>query len=551
MPALNWLDRAIGYVAPRAALKRVHARSVLEQVSGGKRFYDGARRDGGLIGARSTATAEALAAGAALRDNARALVRNNEHATKALDSWASHAAPISARAQRPGDPRTTNKRWLEPIDTLWWEWCQTAAHDGNATFDALQAVGVRTLIESGEYLLRRIDRPASFGLPLPFQIQLMEPDYLDDSQDRALDNGNIILGGIEHDRRGRRVAYWLHTEHPGASRVFTRLTPRSVRVPADQVAHVFEPRRPDQVRGVSWFAPALVRINHLSQYDEAELVRKKIEACFVAFVSTDAEGIEETLGQTKSERTADGERIETFEPGQIHYSTSPRQVQFGEPKAVGGYADYVRVQDRRCAAALGMTYELWTGDLSQVNFSSARMGVLQFRARVKQVQNTVLIPRGCDPVWRWFVEWGQATDRIPAGTIWSRWAPPQWESVQPLDDAAEELMRMRAGTLTGPEALARRGYDWMETLDELQQWNAEIDRRGIMLDSDPRNLTKSGVSQSAEEPAEPIDMAGEDEPTPPAEANGRAYRNGHRAAPDTLRLADSLIAKRRSEERPH
>lgn len=553
MASLNWLDRAIGYVAPRTALKRVHARSVLDEIAAGRRRYEGARRDGRFISSRSDATSEALAAGASLRENARDLVRNNTLAGKALDSWASHAAPISARAQIQGIDRRQAKALHEPIDTLWWEWCQRASYDGTMTFDAMQALGVRSLIENGEYLLRRIDRPRSFKLPVPFQLQFMEPDYLDVSQDRAIPEGNIIIGGIEHDRQGRRVAYWLHTEHPGSARVFTRLAPRSVRVPADQITHVYEPRRFDQVRGISWFAPALIRLRHLDEYDEAELVRKKIEACFVAFVSTDAEGIDETLGQTKAEKTPDGERIETFEPGQIHYSTTPRQVQFGEPKAVGGYPEYVRVQDRRCAAALSMTYELWTGDLSQVNFSSARMGVLQFRARVRQVQNTVLIPKGCDPVWNWFVDHGQAAGLLPMRTIWSRWAPPQWESVQPLDDATEEMMRARTGSLSMPEALAKRGYDWMETLDEIEQWNTELDRRGIRLDSDPRNLTKSGVVQAAATETASVDEtdpAADEAEEGPGEARARNSRrvNGHH---DTLRLAQSLIARREAEERPH
>lgn len=558
MTELNWLDRAIGYVAPRTALRRVHARSVLQGVAVQRRRYEAAR-SGRVIGSRADATGEVLAAGAALREAARDLVRNNSFAAKALDSWAAHAAPIAARAQIPGVQRRQAKRLHDPIDTLWWEWAQRAAAEGDGTFDALQAAGVRALIRDGGYIIRRRDRPASFKLPIPFQLQFLELDYLDGNQDRSLDNGDVIVGGIQFDKRKRRRGYWLHTEHPGASRVFTRLAPRSVFVPADEVAHVFESHRFDQVTGASWFAPAIVKIKDLDEYDEAELVRKKIEACFVAFVSGDADSMGETLGPSGTDES--GNRVESFEPGMITYSDTPRQVTFGEPKAVGGYPDYVRVQHRACAAALGLTYELWTGDLSQVNFSSARMGLLQFRARVKQVQDTVLIPRSCQPVWNWFVEYAQGLGLAPQGTIWARWSPPEWESVQPLDDATTEALRLRNGTLTGPEALSRRGYDWLETLDEHEQWYSELDRRGLVFDSDPRQVSKAGLLQpqvaepAPAQPNEPPEDANDPEADDeaPDEAGARRRSNGHalNGNSDVLRLAQNLIARRNAEERPH
>ena len=85
----------------------------------------------------------------------------------------------------------------------------------------------------------------------------------------------------------------------------------SHRVPADRVLHLFERLRPGQVRGVPWFAPVMLKLRDLDAYDEAELVRKKIEACFAAFVTGVQD--EETLGKARTE--ADGARIETFEPG--------------------------------------------------------------------------------------------------------------------------------------------------------------------------------------------------------------------------------------------
>jgi capsid protein len=44
-----------------------------------------------------------------------------------------------------------------------------------------------------------------------------------------------------------------------------------MRVPSDDVMHLFRPLRPGQLRGVPWLANALVRLWELDQYDDAEL----------------------------------------------------------------------------------------------------------------------------------------------------------------------------------------------------------------------------------------------------------------------------------------
>ena len=57
----------------------------------------------------------------------------------------------------------------------------------------------------------------------------------------------------------------------------------------------------------------------------------------------------------------------------------------------------MRVQLHAIAAALDLPYELLTGDLSQVNFSSARVGLIEFRRRVRQIQKQVIVPQLCLP----------------------------------------------------------------------------------------------------------------------------------------------------------
>ena len=303
-------------------------------------------------------------------------------------------------------------RSAKQADRLWLDFAATADADGLTDFAGLQALIVRGLVESGEVLVRLRERRTEDGLPVPLQLQVLEADHLDSWKTGELADGGFILQGIEFDALGRRRAYWLYPTHPGDGRGGLV----SHRVPADRVLHLFERLRPGQVRGVPWFAPVMLKLRDLDAYDEAELVRKKIEACFAAFVTGVQD--EETLGKARTE--PDGARIETFEPGMIEYLEPGRDVKFASPSASGGYAEYMRMQLHAVAAGVGLTYELLTGDLSQVNYSSIRAGLIEFRRRMEALQWQLLVPGLCQPVWRRFVLAAQAAGKLPDGDIGCR-----------------------------------------------------------------------------------------------------------------------------------
>jgi lambda family phage portal protein len=506
---VNPLDRAIGWLAPRAAVKRAQARALLE--AEGKRFEAAkAARDGDWmpLGAGPDPTSDVIAAGYELRAAARELEQNDPLAVSGLAHWASHSGPISARAQVPGISGPEAKSIHDPIDTLWWEQCQRMGADGETVEEMLQTQVVRAMIRDGEVLARRIDRDSSYDLPLPFQVQLLEAEFLDQSRDRALDDGGLILGGIRFDRRGKRISYILHREHPGPNRVLTRRSLDPVEVPADQIAHIYEPITYGLQRGITWFAPVIMTARDLGDYNRAERKRKMIQACYAAFVHGFNE-TDETVGPTVTD--SQGRTIETVYPGMIAYVRGAGgQVQFGDPKGTGGYAEYMRDQRHSYAAGLHLTYELLTGDLSQVSYISGRLGLQGFKRRVSQVQRTVIIPRYCERLWGWFIAYGQALGKVRPGTVWSRWTPPRWETIQPLEDAQADELEIKMGTLSPQEALAKRGIDPLEYLDEVEQWVAELKRRKLefMLPALFESMLSSAPAPAPTAPPQPGARAG-------------------------------------------
>ncbi len=488
---MNLLDRAIGLVAPQAALRRAQARAAMAMLA---RSYEGARigrRTEGWVVAGTSANAEIGTALVRLRDRARDLVRNNPYAAKAVSAVVSNlvGTGIMPRA-RSGDGAIN-----EMADRLWARFAETCDADGLTDFSGLKALIVRTLVESGECLVRIRERRVEDGLPVPLQLQLLEPDHLDASKTGEAPGGGFVIQGVEFDTLGRRRAYWLYPVHPGEVAMFRRASLVSQPVPAASVLHLFDRLRPGQVRGVPWFAPVILKLRDLDEYDDAELVRKKIEACFAAFVTGSDD--EETLGRATSD--ADGRRVESFEPGMIEYLSPGKDVKFATPSHAGGYGEYMRVQLHAIAAGVGLTYELLTGDLSQVNYSSIRAGLIEFRRRMEALQWQLLVPGLCRPVWQRFIATSQAIGALPADPIDAEWTAPRFEAVDPLKDIQADILAVRAGLMTLKEAVARQGYDPAHVLAEIAATNAELDGLGIVLDTDPRKATKTGAPKPIEE----------------------------------------------------
>jgi lambda family phage portal protein len=510
MPA-NWLDRAIASVAPRTTARRVLAREAFDTLT---RSYDGAakgRRTEGWRTAGSSADTEIAIAGALLRDRMRDLGRNNPHAAKAVSVLVNNivGAGIMPRAAS-GKERLDRK-----VDDLFARWATACDADGQLDFYGLQTLICREMVEAGEVLVRRRPRRASDGLPVPLQLQVLEADHLDASRNGPLAStgaggggagsgngagsaGGRLVQGIEFDLLGRRRAYWLHAEHPGDTWGALRGGAGSYPVPASEIAHVYEKAR-TQARGVPWGAPVIRALRDLDDYEVAEIVRKKTEACVTAIVVGDDETQQ---GIAPAVVDADGNRVEQFEPGLIAYARGGKDIRFNQPAATGGYAEYRRASLHTISAGFRVPYELLTGDLSQVNYSSIRAGLVEFRRMIDAVQWQLFIPMCCAPLWRWFTEAAWAAGLIPTPEVPVEWSPPKFEAVDPQKEAAAQLLAIRSGTMTLAEVIARQGRNPDAVLAEIAATNAKLDALGLVLDSDPRKVTKTGILQGAKGAAE-------------------------------------------------
>jgi lambda family phage portal protein len=483
----NFLDRIVGYINPKAGQERVRSRLIMEMLD--KRSYEGAavgRRTDGWTKWNGSARAATESAIERLRIRSRDLTRNNPYAAKALFVITNNVVGTGivprAIAGKRGN-RATN------VMDMWRAWAESTECDADGLHDfyGLQALVMRTVAESGECLIRRRWRRTSDGLTLPLQLQVLEPDFIDTSKDmlQPAADGTQLIQGIKFDALGKRTAYMLYNQHPGDNQSLKRL--ESSEVAAEDIIHVFRVDRPGQVRGVPWPAPVILRLRDFDDYEDAQLLRQKLAACYTAFVKDTDAG---SLGPDGKQRSIS----ETLEPGIIEILPPGKEIEFANPPGVTGYAEYATTTLRSIAAGYGVTYEAMTGDLSTVNFSSGRMGWLEFHRNVEAWRWNMLIPRMCDGSWAWFMEAASINGaRVEGVTV--QWTPPRREMIDPVAETRAAREAVRAGFLTLPEALRQTGQDPDLVLEEYAETAKKLDELGLVLESDPRRTTQSGQAQ--------------------------------------------------------
>lgn len=465
---MNVIDTLIGWVNPAAGVRRFQARQALQHV----RAYEGAKRTRKTAGWNTTgssANAENLMALPVLWARSRDLTRNNPWCKKAIGSWVDDSIGTGIRLGIDDK---------HPASKTWHEWAQSPQCDADGLSDlyGIQALAARTMWESGAVIIRRRWRRPSDGLAVPMQLQVLEPDYLDHNKTEETKTG-YILGGVQFDKLGRRTGYWLYDQHPGeALRLGVILQSRFV--PAEDVIYAFKRLRAGQIHGVPELAPVILRARDLDDYEDAEITRKKIEACFSVFITG-----EDTGQSNLSTPDGKGRPVERVSPGMIKRLNLGESVSFAQPTATSGYADFLRAGHRAMAAGTGQTYEQLSGDLSQVNYASSRAGMLPYRRSVEAWQWLTFVPMVCQRIVGWYNEAADLVGKraIPSGT---EWTTPRFDWVDPVKDMKGELLKVAAGVQSFSELQRRLGNQPGKVLAELAADWQKLRDAGIPISLD-------------------------------------------------------------------
>lgn len=422
-----------------------------------------------------------------IRDRSRDASRNDWSGAASAQRWTTNIVGIGIV---PRWKRVTSRERKQQLVDLWNDWCATADADGVLSFYGLQTLAVRSWFESGEVFVRLRPRVPESGLPVPLQVQLIEADYvpmLDADQWPGLPAGNTIRQGIERNRYGRRIAYWMYRDHPGDSAGAIDAD-RLVRVAASQVLHVFEPTRPGQLRGVPALATVLARLRNIGDYDDAVLERQKLANLFVAWIKRtlpSTSDIEyDSLTGLPTFYDADGAPMPSLEPGMTQELQPGEDVVFANPPEAGTtYSDYMRTQHLGTAAAAGLPYEILSGDIKEISDRTLRVLINEFRRLAEQRQWQVVIPMLCQPVMNAWTEAASLVGLVAADEVDAvrrvEWAPHGWAYIHPVQDVQGKKLEVEAGFRSRSSVIAERGDDPEEVDNETADDNARAERLGI------------------------------------------------------------------------
>lgn len=458
-------------MSPRAGVRRLQARAAEQTLL----TYDAVRserRQGGWSTTGNSGNAEMGPALAKLRANSRDMDQNNPYAKKAKRRRSKRVVGYGITPQAQSGDAELDK----VIDRRWKQWVRQCASDRRMNFYGAQQLIVETEFLSGEVLVRLWDRRASDGLAVPFQIQILEPDYLDTAKTQTLDGGRYIIQGVQFDALGRIEGYWLFGQHPGevtltSSRAFT-----SSLVPADLVLHHAQPERPGDVRAVPRMAVTLSKLRDIAEYADAEIVRKKVTACMVGSIETpETEAL--TAGAVTTD--SDGKRVEEFRPGMMLYPPPGGKTNFFAPPDSGDFAAHKKTELREVAAGLDVPYVVLAEDLSDVNYSSFRGGAIDERDGVEQYRCNWLIPQVLDPIWEKFCRVLYLIGEIPSPDVLVKWNPPPFDLLDRLEEAKADEKELGLGKVTWPQLVGNQGLDPEEQIAQIETWKDRLEAAGV------------------------------------------------------------------------
>ena len=447
-----------------------------------------------------------------LTARARWLGRNNPWCIQAGETWVDNliGEGIKTFAAVKDDKGKLVEDWNKLADESFKYWMDQADLAGRMHWYQMTRTCLFQCIETGDGIMveTAVNEP---GRVAPMAYQLIEPDQIDCSRDRpAGENSNRIERGIEFDDYGRRVAYYILSNHPGST--FSTFS-RSERVPASRVIHLFRAKRASQTRGVSWYAPIVTTLWDSYEYMQHEISAAKIQSFFVYMLKRD-QGADAGFGFT-DENMEDtpvdefGNKQAPLGPGIGLYggpNDSLDVIQSARPN--GNAVPWLKFMLQMMGQGVGLSYPRFTGDFSETNFSSARAADLQDRKRFIPAQawhayyvDTEVRRR----VTRQTILLGDLP--IPSGGVtrfqrneakWlaTKYRAPGWKYVDPQKQVEASKAAIGAGLSTWEIELSEIGEDRDEVFSQLADEIKLAKSLGIPLENVFQPITKPASSSS-------------------------------------------------------
>lgn len=433
--------------------------------------------------------------GRALRARARQVSSNTPYGAKFVSMCVSNVCgpqPFRFQAKTKFGSGKFDVQANAKLESEWTAWGRPGRCDleGRLSFADMQRLVVRSLAVDGEALVRIVE--GSQAGPWGIQLQVLDVDRLDENKNKILPDGNVIIAGVEIDPLGRTVAYHLLKRKPEHWQ-YGRVVRDYVRIPAEQIIHLYLPHYAEQVRGVPWMFAAILQLHQLGAFTEAAIIAARVGASKMGFYQQKG-GAEFT--PDGSSKDAKGNFIQSAEPGE--FGVVPDGYEFQDwnpnyPDAMTG--PFIKSMVRGVASALGVSYHSLANDLEAVNFSSARAGLLEEREGWMMLQ-AWLVEHLHQPVYERWLRNSLLLRRLPFPLermekyLDVYFQPRRWQWVDPLKDVTANIEAIKWGLKSRTAVIAEAGGDIEDVFDQLKLEGDLAAEKGVDIEGDEAGLAR-------------------------------------------------------------
>ena len=379
------------------------------------------------------------------------------------------------------------------IERRWEEWkraenCDTRGQREYGEFRQLRLIsGAR----DGDIFIRHVRDPKvnKFG----YAQQLINSEWCDHFYNGTLPNGNEVRMGIEYPRMswglGKPVAYYFIKRQPqdwqfsipGAFN-FTSGNLHE-RVPAEEIIHYARYSDADSTRPAPWGASTIPKARQLDQYELAEVIAAREQACKMGYLYSDLVPEGGYQGDPiDPRRTVVQDRVPGGTQG-LPYGVKYQEVDPKHPN--GNFENFRKGQLRSwCAGMPGADYNIIANDLEGINFSAGRLGRLDTNEMSKMIQRFD-IDRAERPTFEAWLEMGLITGAVPLPLAkFAKLNKPcfqgrRWAGVDEVKEATAAALRISNKMSSRSRECAEDGDDFEEIAFELAEEEMLLESLGL------------------------------------------------------------------------
>jgi len=391
---------------------------------------------------------------------------------------------LQARSNDFGKPDSLANSAIEKAFYLWSRKgvCEVS---GKMGFADVQRTLCKGIARDGEALVR-IVRGAQAGNDYGIALQLLDVARLATMVNRNPANGqNAIIMGVEINEFHRPVAYHLYEHAPGGMQGPGKV----LRIPADDIFHLYLPEHAEQTRGIPWAHSAMLRLHNLKGYEEAAVIAARVGAAKMGFFTSpdgSASGLEsgkDSAGEFLTDAEAgtfgvlpEGYSFQSFNPDYPHQQ----------------YRDFVKACLRGIASGMDISYNSLANDLEGVNYSSLRSGALEERDQWMTLQNW-FIESFLTPLFNEWLRMALLAKKIvmPNGSALPLakydkfsehiWQGRRWSWVDPMKDIEAARLAVQSGVSSPQQIAAQMGMDVEDVLDSIAAFEQMVKNKGVSM----------------------------------------------------------------------